>query len=48
MKHTKYFDFDMLNKHSKENLDVMLDYIWLAIIVIVLYIIVTKFLEWDN
>ena len=48
MEKMKYFDFDMLNKHSMETLDYISSWFLLAFIVIIVYTIVKLFLKWDN
>jgi hypothetical protein len=44
----RYFNFDMLNKYYNQLIEQLSDTFLLAIIVIVVYTIVKKFLEWDN
>lgn len=46
--YTKYFDFDMLNKHVTEQLNQISGLIWLAIYIIIIYTFVKWFLDWDN
>lgn len=48
MNHEKYFDFEMLNKHFNEYKEQISDTFLLVIIVIMVYYIVNKFLEWDR
>ena len=48
MNYTKYFDFDMLNKHYNEQVEFFFGLLWLAIYVIVVYTLVKWFLDWDN
>jgi len=48
MKYTKYFDFEMLNKHFNERLEYISSWLWLAIILIVGYTLVKLFLKYDN
>ena len=46
--YTKYFDFDMLNKHVTEQLNQISGLIWLAIYISIIYTFVKWFLDWDN
>lgn len=48
IKYTKYFDFDMLNKHFNEQMEFFTDLICLAIYVAVVYTLVKIFLKYDN
>jgi hypothetical protein len=47
MKHVKYFDFDMLNKHYNEAVELISDYIWLAIILLMVYTAYKLFEKYD-
>ena len=48
MRYSKYFDFEMLEKHAYEYTHQVSDTILLGIIVIVVYYLVKLFLDWDN
>jgi len=47
MKHVKYFDFDMLNKHYQEALQLISSYIWLAIVLLIVYTAYKLFEKYD-
>lgn len=48
MHYTRYFDFDMLNKHYNEYLEQFYGIIWLAIYFTIIYTAIKLFLKWDN
>ncbi len=48
MRHEKYFDFEMLNKHHGEYLENVTEWIWLAILLIVGYTVYKLFEKYDR
>lgn len=48
MNYTRWFDFDMLNKHFNEYIDNISEWIWLAILLIIGYTIYKLFEKYDR
>ena len=48
MNYVKYFDFEMLNKHSNEQIQFISGLFYLGIYVTVIYILVKLFIKYDK
>jgi hypothetical protein len=44
----RYFEFDMLEKHSREHIDYISSWIWLVILIIIGYTIYKLFEKYDR